>query len=467
VPDKPHICLIVDNPLRDLEGLALLGWQLATKGATVTLVPMYEQGFDVPALHPDLVLVNYTRPNNADLIKSYKRAGILVGVLDTEGIGGKNPDQFAEMIKSVGCTDLIDLYCVWGHAQRAALIRHNTVPAGILHVTGCPRYDFCATPWRAALPGPSIAPGYVLINTNFPVANPRFSNSSSDEREAMVQAGFSREFATQFVIDAAQAYRLTLDTSIKLARHFVDVQFVLRPHPFENIGSYDALASLRNVHVRQEGTSLEWINGARLLIHQNCSTAIEATMLGVEPLSMEWFNTPALRLDAATRVSRGAHSEADLIDLVRRGLDEKLPPLTLESESFRRQIIGDLFTAIDGASAARVAEAILDTIGGARQHRASATELPRPSARGRLAVMVRRMLGYKVSSALRRTYAPPETERRRLGKAFAPEAVNSVLRRISAASADDRRFVARSAASTSRRTARTMSGASLQFTEAI
>ena len=120
MPDKPHVCLIVDNPLRDLEGLVLLGRQLAAKGATVTLVPMYEQGFDVPALRPDLVLVNYTRPNNADLIKSYKRAGILVGVLDTEGIGGKNPDQFAEMVKSVGCTDLVgSLLCLGAGAARS------------------------------------------------------------------------------------------------------------------------------------------------------------------------------------------------------------------------------------------------------------------------------------------------------------------------------------------------------------
>ena len=159
MPDKPHVCLVVDNPLRDLEGLVLLGWQLAAKGATVTLVPMYEQGFDVPALRPDLVLVNYTRPNNADLIKSYKRAGILVAVLDTEGIGGKNPDQFAEMVKSAGCTNLVDLYCVWGQAQRAAFLRHDTISTSLVHATGCPRYDFCAMPWRNALPKPSIDAG--------------------------------------------------------------------------------------------------------------------------------------------------------------------------------------------------------------------------------------------------------------------------------------------------------------------
>jgi surface carbohydrate biosynthesis protein len=467
VSDKPHVCLIVDNPLRDLEGLVLLGRQLAVRGATVTLVPMYEQGFDVPALRPDLVLVNYTRPNNADLIKSYKRAGILVGVLDTEGIGGKNPDQFAEMVKSAGCADIVDLYCVWGQAQRAAFLRHSTVRASLLHATGCPRYDFCAMPWRAALPRPSVASGYVLINTNFPVVNPRFSSGSSDEQDAMVQAGFSREFARQFVIDARQAHRSTIDMSIKLARHFTGVQFVLRPHPFENIGSYDVLADLPNVHVRQEGTSLEWIAGARLLIHQNCSTAIEAAMLEVEPLSMEWFNTPALRLQAATGVSRGAASESDLIELVQQGLNGKLSALAQETAEFRRQIMVDLFTAIDGAGSVRVTDVIFDTINAARNGTSNAQVFPRPSARGLVAETVRRTLGYKASMALRGSYGSAENERRRLGKAFAPDTVNSVLRRISTASVDGRNFVAHRVTGGSPRTAKAMSGASLQLTEAV
>jgi surface carbohydrate biosynthesis protein len=446
----------------------LLGRQLAAKGAIVTLVPMYEQGFDVPALRPDMVLVNYTRPNNADLIKSYKRAGILVGVLDTEGIGGKNPDQFAEMVKSVGCTDLVDLYCVWGQAQHAAFLRRGTVPAALLRATGCPRYDFCAPPWRAALPKPSVEPGYVLINTNFPVANPRFSDSSSAEEDAMVQAGFSREFAHQFVIDAGKAYRSVLETSTRLAKHFTGVQFVLRPHPFENIASYDTLAELPNFQVRQDGTSLEWISGARLLIHQNCSTAIEATMLKVEPLSMEWFNTPSLRLEAATRVSRGAGSESELIELVQRGLDGRLPPVAKETEQFRHQIIGDLFTAVDGANSSRVTAAVLDAIATARGgKRDGPSTLPPPSLRGVAAETIRRALGYKASSALRRSYSAPENERRRLGKAFAPETANSVLQRICAAAGDGRNFVAQRVTGNTRRMSRALSGASLQLTEAV
>jgi hypothetical protein len=188
-------------------------------------------------------------------------------------------------------------------------------------------------------------------------------------------------------------------------------------------------------------------------------------MLKVEPLSMEWFNTPALRLQAATGVSRSAASEADLMDLVRRGLDGKLSGPDQTTEVFRRQIMGDLFTAVDGASSVRVIDAILGTIGAARSGKSNAVALPRPSARGLVAETARRTLGYKASAALRRRYGSPENERRRLGKAFAPDLVNSVLGRVSAAAGDGRNFVARQVMGNSRRTSKAMSGASMQLTE--
>jgi hypothetical protein len=128
--------------------------------------------------------------------------------------------------------------------------------------------------------------------------------------------------------------------------------------------------------------------------------------------------------------------------------------------------MGDLFTAVDGASSLRVIDAILETIGAARGGKPNAVALPRPSARGLAAETARRALGYKASAALRRSYGSPENERRRLGKAFAPDLVNSVLRRVSAAAGDGRNFVAQQVTGGSRRISRAVSGASLQLMEA-
>jgi hypothetical protein len=304
-----------------------------------------------------------------------------------------------------------------------------------------------------------------LINTNFPTVNPRFSKSSEAEEETMVQAGFSREFARQFIADGRQAYRNTLETAIRLAEHFSSVQFVLRPHPFENIGSYDALAALPNARVIQSGTSLEWLSGARVLVHQNCSTAIEATMLNVEPLSMEWFNTPALRLDAATRVSRLAKGADEMIELVGQGLAARLPPPPPAIAAFRSEIVGELYTAVDGASSARVCEAVFATLASRRRGGASSGAMPSPSLRGAAVDIVRRALGYKASSVLRRRYGSADDERRRAGKAFGIEAVNAIMQRLDAASGDRRRFMVKPAEGP--RAPRMMSGASLQLVEAV
>ncbi|MGE3710651.1 MAG: surface carbohydrate biosynthesis protein [Hyphomicrobiaceae bacterium] len=462
----PRVCLIVDNPLRDLEGLVLLAWQLACAGARSWLVPMYDQGFDVPALKPDLVLVNYTRANNSDLIKTYKNAGILVGVLDTEGIAGKSSEHFAEMVASANCGRLVDLYCVWGESQYRAFIQKGTVPQNRLHVTGCPRYYYCAAPWRSALPVPGVRPGYVLINTNFPTVNPRFSSGPKHEIASMVKAGFSETFALQFIHDAGEAHRTLTAVAIQLAKLFPSVRFVLRPHPFERIAAYDELARLPNVEVRQEGTSLEWIASSRLLLHQNCSTAVEAAMLGVEAIALEWFNTPALRLDAATGVSRIANGEDDLIRMLGEALENRLPPAPFQVLEFRKKVFRELYFAIDGAATKRIADAILHTIRSASLSAAAIVASESPSIRGRFAHLTRTTLGYRTSGMVRRIYANRSIERRRIGKAFPIELVEDILNRIQAVASADRRWIARPATETYGRASRMLGGSSVELVEA-
>lgn len=433
----PRICLIVDNPLRDLEGLILVAWHLARQGVDAFLVPMYTQAFDVPGLKPDMVLANYVRPNNADLLKAYKEAGILVGVLDTEGAAGKTADDYARMVGRMRCGDYVDLYCVWGHSQFEAFRRHRTVPSETLRLTGCPRYDFCAAPWRAALPVPDVASDYVLVNTNFPVVNPRFSKGSDSECRAMVQAGFDETHARQFLADARGAHQAVIEVMERLACSYPDLMFVLRPHPFENADAYRALLRFPNCQVRQEGTSLEWINGARLLLHQNCSTALEAVMMGKEPVSLEWFNTPALSLPSASAVSVRAQEYGMLVSLIEAAAAGRRPAPDSECLLAREKLIRDLYFSVDGQSAARAATAMMEAIKARRAETGAAPGGRKygKSLRSILLQHARRTLGYRAYEAIRRRAMNETLEGRRRAKFFSVEEVNAVLARINKASA--------------------------------
>ena len=424
-----HACLIVDNPLRDLDGLVMLAWQLAQRGATSYIVPMYEQGFDVPALQPDVVVANYVRPNNRDLLIAYRNAGMRVAILDTEGIAGKHADQFAQMVSRMDCASFVDAYYVWGERQLAAFRAARVLAPGALRATGCPRYDFCAPQWATALPRPGEPAGYVLVNTNFPTVNPRFARTSAQEERTMILAGYAEDFARRFVADARIAHEAVKRAVRALARRFPDSRFVLRPHPFERLEAYTELADAPNVAIRQEGTSLEWLSQARLLVHQNCSTAIEASMLKRPAVSLEWFNTESLRLESPTAVSYQVHSQAELEALVAGVLTGCEPRPSPEQVKAQGAVIRDWYYANDGRAAERVADALIEVAADPRRLRAQRHR----STRGVLIDVGRRVLGHRTATALRRRLDDSGLAETKEAKYFSLDQVRATLTRITRA----------------------------------
>src|SRR5947209_3853535 len=104
-----RVCLLVDHPLRDLDGLLLVAGHLAAAGTEVFLVPMYQK-HEVWLLRPDLVLVNYLRHAHASFLKTCLAGGIQVAVLDTEG-GVRDFSGFSAEVEPY--LPGISLYCVW------------------------------------------------------------------------------------------------------------------------------------------------------------------------------------------------------------------------------------------------------------------------------------------------------------------------------------------------------------------
>src|SRR6516162_3041047 len=80
-----RIGLVVDHPRRDLDGLVLLALALLARGARPVLVPMYQQGLEQALLRLDAIVVNYYRPNNAQILRRWRAEHLATFVLDTEG----------------------------------------------------------------------------------------------------------------------------------------------------------------------------------------------------------------------------------------------------------------------------------------------------------------------------------------------------------------------------------------------
>lgn len=364
--ESRRVCLIVDHPVRDLDGLALLGLHLCRAGVEACLVPMYRLN-EVFLLRPDLVVVNYVRPVNAFFIRACNAAGIRVAVLDTEGGVLKDVAQFGREVCAASQGLRIDLYCTWGDRQYQALKACAGLAASRIVATGCPRYDFAVPPWDRAVPVPPVEQErIILVNTNFPVINPRFQSGDRELRELAGMGRYTEDQLADLVGQLKHAQSGLIQTVQAVSGRMTDAAFVVRPHPFEGAGVYErSFAGHANVRVIQAGSVFPWIKKARAIVHHNCSTAIEGFLMGREPVHLGWINAPMLEQPASISVSLRATSIDHLESLLRElwhGRAVEVPAATVEQ---RKRIVRDWFHANDGRAAARVAAAIEASLDGA------------------------------------------------------------------------------------------------------
>jgi surface carbohydrate biosynthesis protein len=353
---------VVDHPKRDLAGSVLAAYQLASRGASVAIVPMYEQGVDVPRLGLDTLVVNYARDANLDLMRSFAEAGLALHVLDTEGgilaeKGGNSPPAMAAYVRDSGYADILSGYFFWGGRLHTAFNDNKTMPSDRLHLTGCPRFDFAAPRWRSVLNGERH--GYLLVNANFPLVNSRFSAKPGAEREAMIRAGWDGAYIDRFLVDLKQVFANYLVEIGRLASARPDRAILVRPHPFESEAVYrSALARHSNVVVDGSGSVLDMIQNAAAVIHLNCGTAVEAVLLEKLPVQLEYLNTPATAGHALlpARVSRATASFDELLAVVDH-LDEETRKF--DFAGVHAANIEAFFYRNDGAAADRVADVLL------------------------------------------------------------------------------------------------------------
>ena len=432
-----HVGIVIDHPKRDLAGAVLLAHELAKRHADVSIVPMYEQGVDLPQLGLDAIVLNYVRDANRALVEGYAAAGLQVYVLDTEGgvlaeKGGNEPHALARYVIRSGYPPLLSGYFFWGSTLRDAFAEEGVLPAERLHVVGCPRFDFVAPPWQKMLDRPRS--GYILVNANFPLVNPRFSASPGSEKRAMTSAGWDAAYVDRLIGDMRAVFRAYLADLRKLAEARPAMQFLVRPHPFENEAPYrETFAGLANVVVEGEGTALVAINNARAVVHLNCGTAIEAVMLRRLPIQLDYLNTDATRNHATlpAKASRLAASFAEVCDIL-DNLDAETArfPFAERHERFIRPF----FHLADGKAAARVADVLTREVKpvGWRSSRSAMVNARANPSLGQLAKGTTSLLTGSAATSTVRSWAEPAKRE----KIVRPAEINALLTAIEAVDTD-------------------------------
>ncbi|MEC9342835.1 MAG: surface carbohydrate biosynthesis protein [Pseudomonadota bacterium] len=241
------------------------------------------------SLPPGFFLVHNAR-QKSEKIDRLRRFGHKVLVLDEEALVRQSDEIFMKKHPR-DAFEHVNWVFAWGDDDFKLWPDIGMKPDENLFVTGNPRVDTMrpeTRPFHAAdVAGLRARFGrYVLFNTNFPTVNNlttrgggvRLAEWALDER--------GRQVEQDFLANKRRMYEAMLELVPRLARAIAPTMLLIRPHPNEDHEPWHRAArDIANAQVVFEGGVVPWIIGARALVHNNCTTAVEAAVLGTPILN--------------------------------------------------------------------------------------------------------------------------------------------------------------------------------------
>ena len=324
-----NIYLHVEIAARELDSKILLGTLAADRGHDVIISemsPLKEalfRGILPPGIFHDKSLVPSI---HYDLIyKEMIRNDILITSLDEEsGVLDHAYNDFAKDRYSNYTTEQASAIFCWGDDDEKILKSFYSKASSKIYKTGSPRVDLWRPQFSKNCKPPVKAPSkpFILI-----VSNMHTSNYIKPFYEWGGFRPYQLNKATSYYTNDPDNFKKQFnkisEDNLKLsffveAIHYLSknndrYDIILRPHPLEDINAWKVyLRGLVNVHVVNEGSISPWINHAFAIMHNSCTSAIEATISGKEVITYIPFKQTHSWGEVANKLGHRAQTLVEL-----------------------------------------------------------------------------------------------------------------------------------------------------------
>ncbi len=296
--ESPSVLILpVENQVRELDAKLFLAGIAAARGFRVILGSRAYIHFEIGRLPQGIYIAKSTRAISEWMFRITAGLGHRIVAWEEEALVHPPADTFYSLRLSPETLRRVsDVFC-WGADNRDLLSGYQHLPSSTrLHVTGNPRGDLLRPELRSYFQIQvdryrATYGDFVLINTNFNDVNPYlravglFKNTALSKL-GQAGKGMSIDFARGLFHHKRALFNAFLACIENLARALPRQTFVVRPHPSEDRKPYLALSEQYvNLHTIAEGNVLPWLLASKLLVHNGCTTAVEAYALDVPAIS--------------------------------------------------------------------------------------------------------------------------------------------------------------------------------------
>lgn len=337
-----NIFIPIETINRELDTKIVLASFLVKLGATVyigqhdylhSLIPYFKNGLYIGKN----IFKKPSDKEDSKRLFGLKKQGINVFYIHEEGavfLGGKEDwKKVLEKQYSTKGFDANDTVLTWGDFQKN-FDSKRTKSAKVV-ATGHPRFDLYKEKYRAYFNDDITNLNekygdYILVNGNYGLVNHGqgldyvFSESvnydPNDVEQRLSRVGYYKNSSAQM--------NAIIELVHHLAVNFKDKNIVYRSHPSESDNLYNiAFQGVSNIHVIHDGGVAPWILAADVIIHDGCTTAIEAFISGKKIINYKVACENEYNIWLPNQLGFRSESIADVITIIKEKdlVNEELP----------------------------------------------------------------------------------------------------------------------------------------------
>ena len=298
---NPVLIIPVENQVRELDAKLLLACVAAKRDLTSIIGPKRKIENHIASFPRGIFLSKSLRIAKRTFFPISRLLGHEIVAWDEEALVHLPAETyFSRRLSPVGMEHVSHLFA-WGEDNAELWRQYPQLPPGIpIHITGNPRVDLLRPDMQGyyKTEADQIRKTYgdfILINTNFNHVNAFYPTQNlfqplkkpgEEARFGQSARGMTREYAEGFR-DHKQAVFEDFQKLIpELESAFPKHTVVVRPHPTENQEIYRKLAArCQRVQVTNEGNVVPWLMAAKVLIHNGCTTGVEAYVMRLPAIS--------------------------------------------------------------------------------------------------------------------------------------------------------------------------------------
>jgi surface carbohydrate biosynthesis protein len=257
-----------------------------------------------------------------------------------------------------------ELLFAWGPENALAWTEVPTYRGQPIHQTGNGRIDLLRPETRRLYNGRCAElkarhGDFILVNTNFGAINHFMDALSANVRAEDTQQAV-RGHDNGYLLHRQIVLRAFVELLPDFAKRFPKHKIILRPHPSESHAFWRTLLKdCPNVEINNEGNVVPWILASQALVHNGCTTGLEAYILGKMTIAYQPVISDEFDLHVPNELSLSVKTEPELLEIMGQVLQGKLGFADLQNKK-RDAILKNIVSATTGDLATESIAGVLD-----------------------------------------------------------------------------------------------------------